>query len=208
MSQILAAGGRIVLAPGPVLGPYFPNGCYCAREDWVRRNPGLVKRFRAAINQSLVYANDHPDEIRALLPPAIRNIRLPTWSPLIDRVQLLTLARLAKKYGIIQTLPNFTKLVPSFVEGGRTLQATVGQRAFLTLRLDGKPVTRLRAGRYTVAVIDRSTRDNFHLAGAGVNRTTSVARRQNATWVLTLRRGVYRYSSDGSTKRKGSFRVV
>ena len=126
MSQILAAGGRIVMAPGPVLGKYFPNGCYCAREDWIRKNPGLVKRFRTAINQSLVYSNSHPDEIRALLPAAIRDIRLPTWSPLIDRVQLVELARLAKKYGAITTLPNMTKFAPSFVEGGRTLQATVG----------------------------------------------------------------------------------
>ncbi len=90
MSQILAAGGHIVLAPGPVLGKYWPNGCYCAREDWVRKNPGLVQRFRTAMNQSLVYANSHPDEIRALLPAAIRSIRLPTWSPLVDRVQLLS----------------------------------------------------------------------------------------------------------------------
>ena len=170
MSQILAAGGRVVLAPGPELGKYFPNGCYCAREDWVRKNPGLVTRFRAAINQSLVYANSHPDEIRALLPAAIRSIRLPTWSPLVDRVQLLTLARLAKKYGAITTLPNMTKFVPSFVEGGRTLQATVGQGSFLTLRLDGRIVTRLRAGKYTVAVADRSTKDNFHLTGGSSTR--------------------------------------
>ena len=162
MSQILAAGGRIVLAPGPELGKYFPNGCYCAREDWVRKNPGLVTRFRAAINQSLVYANSHPDEIRALLPAAIRNIRLPTWSPLVDRVQLLTLAQLAKKYGAITTLPNMTKFVPSFVEGGRTLQATVGQGSFLTLRLDGKVVTRLEAG---------STRSRSPI---GPRRTTSI----------------------------------
>lgn len=207
MSQVLAAGGRIVMAPGPVLGRYFPNGCYCAREDWVRRNPGVVRRFRTAMNQSLTYANSHPDEIRALLPPAIRNIRLPTWSPLVDRVQLLNLARLAKKYGAIETLPNMTKFVPSFVEGGRTLQATVGQAAFVTLRLDGRVVTRLRAGKYTVAVSDKSTRDNFRLAGAGVNRATSVARRENATWILTLRKGVYRYSSDGASKRKGTIRV-
>ena len=208
MSQILAAGGRIVLAPGPELGKYFPNGCYCAREDWVRKNPGLVTRFRAAINQSLVYANSHPDEIRALLPAAIRNIRLPTWSPLVDRVQLLTLAQLAKKYGAITTLPNMTKFVPSFVEGGRTLQATVGQGSFLTLRLDGKVVTRLKAGKYTVAVADRSATDNFHLTGAGVNKSTGVRQRQNATWILNLRKGLYRYLSDGSTKRKGSFRVA
>jgi NitT/TauT family transport system substrate-binding protein len=208
MSQILAAGGRIVLAPGPVLGKYFPNGCYCAREDWIRKNPGLVKRFRAAINQSLAYSNSHPDEIRALLPAAIRNIRLPTWSPLIDRVQLLTLARLAKKYGIISTLPNMAKFVPSFVEGGRTLQATVGQGSFLTLRLDGKTVTKVRAGKYTVAVADKSTKDNFHLTGGGVNRSTSVAKKENATWIVSLRKGVYRYSSDGDSKKKGSFRVV
>ena len=208
MSQILAAGGRIVMAPGPVLGKYWPNGCYCAREDWIKKNPGLMTKFRKAINQSLVYSNGHPDEIRALLPAAIRNIRLPTWSPLIDRVQLRELAQLAKKYGIIQTIPNFTRFVPYFVEGGRTLQATVGQRTFLTLRLDGKVVTRLRAGRYTIAVADKSSKDNFHLTGAGVNRSTNVTKRENATWILTLRKGVYRYSSDGSSKRKGTFRVV
>ena len=208
MSQIVAAGGHIVLAPGPVLGKYWPNGCYCAREDWVRKNPGLVQRFRTAMNQSLVYANSHPDEIRALLPAAIRSIRLPTWSPLVDRVQLLELARLAKKYSVITTLPNMTKFVPSFVEGGRTLQATVGQGSFLTLRLDGRIVTRLRAGKYTVAVVDRSTKDNFHLVGGSVNRATSVAKSETATWILTLAKGVYRYSSDGSSKTKAAFKVA
>ncbi len=208
MSQVLAAGGRIVMAPGPVLGKYWPNGCYCAREDWIRKNPGVVKRFRTAINQSLVYSNSHPDEIRALLPAAIRGIRLPTWSPLIDRVQLVELARLAKKYGAITTLPNMTKFAPSFVEGGRTLQGTVGPGSFITLRLDGKVVTRLRAGNYTIAVADKSTKDNFHLSGGGVNRSTSVAKQENATWILNLKKGVYQYSSDGSSKRKGTFRVT
>jgi NitT/TauT family transport system substrate-binding protein len=208
MSQILAAGGHIVLAPGPDLGKYWPNGCYCAREDWVRKNPGLVQRFRAAINQSLVYANSHPDEIRALLPAATRNIRLPTWSPLIDRAQLLTLAQLAKKYGAITTLPNMTKFVPSFVEGGKTLQGTVGQGSFLTLRLDGEIVTKLRAGKYTVAVVDKSTTDNFHLAGSGANRSTSVAKQENATWIVSLKKGAYTYSSDGRAKKKRIVRVT
>ncbi len=208
MSQILAAGGRIVMAPGPVLGRYWPNGCYCAREDWIRKNPGLAKRFRTAINQSLVYSNSHPDEIRALLPAAIRDIRLPTWSPLIDRVQLLELAVLAKKYGAISTLPNMTKFAPSFVEGGRTLQGTVGPGSFITLRLDGKVVTKLRAGNYTVAIADKSAKDNFHLSGVGLNRSTSVAKKENATWILALKKGVYQYSSDGSSKKKGTFRVT
>ena len=208
MSAVLARGGRIVMAPGPVLGQYFPNGCYCAREDWVRKNPGVLRRFRAAMAESLVYANSHPDEIRALLPAATRNIRLPTWSPLIDRVQLLELALYMKKYDVISTLPNFTKLVPSFVEGGRTLQATVGESGFITLRLDGKLVSKLRAGNYTVAVSDKASKDNFHLQGGGVDKSTSVPKKQTATWILELNKGAYRYSSDGSSKKQGTFRVV
>ena len=86
-----------------------------------------------------------------------------------------------RKYDVISTLPNVTKLVPSFVEGGRTLQATVGESGFLTLRLDGIVVTRLRAGKYMIAVADKSTKDNFHLSGGGGGRVTSVAKRENAT---------------------------
>ena len=207
MSQVLARGGRIVLAPGPVITPFLPNGCYCARSDWMAKNPDLVKKFRAAINQSLTYANSHPDEVRALLPAAIRNIRLPNWSPLLDRSKLLLLARLAKKYDIIKTLPNMTVFAPRFVEEGTFLNATVGQSGFLTLRLDGKVVTRLPAGKVTIAVADKSSKDNFHLKGAGVDRSTSVPKKQQATWTITLKKGVYRFASDGSSKKKGSFRV-
>jgi NitT/TauT family transport system substrate-binding protein len=208
MSQILSDGGRIVLAPGPVLGKYFPIGCYAARADWIESNTALMRKFRAALNRSLTYAQSHPDEIRALLPAATRNIRLATWSPLIDRPQILALARYTKEYGVISTLPNFTKFVPSFIEGGRTLQATVGTGSFVSLRLDGKKVETLKAGKYNVVVTDKSTKDNFHLKGAGVDRSTSVKRKQTVTWTLTLKKGVYQFSSDGSAKRKGSFRVT
>jgi hypothetical protein len=40
------------------------------------------------------------------------------WSPLIDRKQLLVLAKYAKEFGVISTLPNFTQLVPSTVKTG------------------------------------------------------------------------------------------
>jgi NitT/TauT family transport system substrate-binding protein len=207
-SQILGDGGRIVMAPGPVLGKYFPIGCYAARADWVQKNTPLMRKFRTAMNRALAYAQSHPDEIRALLPAAIRNIRLATWSPLIDRAQLLALARYTKEYGVIQTLPNFTQFVPSFVEGGKTLQATVGQSSFISLRLDGKKIDTLKAGKYNFAVTDKSTKDNFHLRGTGVDKSTSVARKQNVTWTLTLKKGTYQFRSDGSSKRKGSFKVT
>ena len=113
LSQVLIDGGRTVMAPGPVLGRFWPIGGYAARDDWAARNPGLAAKFRAAINKSLAYSQANPNEIRDLLPAASRNVRLPIWSPLIDRDKLIQLARFTKEYGVISTLPNMTKLVPS-----------------------------------------------------------------------------------------------
>jgi NitT/TauT family transport system substrate-binding protein len=112
-------GARVVMAPGPTLGKYFPNGGYVALRDWTTHNPGLAKRFRTAINQSLLYAQNHPNEIRAMLPAGTANVHLPIWSPFIDRKQLLTLAKYAKEFGVIGTLPNFTQLVPGTVKSGK-----------------------------------------------------------------------------------------
>src|SRR5215212_4499493 len=81
-------GDRIVMAPGPVLGKFWPIGGYGALDDWVTQNPQLAKSFREAINESLAYAQAHPDEIRALLHPGTQNVRLPIWSPVVDRDKL------------------------------------------------------------------------------------------------------------------------
>lgn len=208
MSQALNQdGARIVMAPGPDLGKFFPIGVYVARDDWLTRNPGLARRFRTALNQSLTYAQTHPDEVRELLPAAIRNIRLPIWSPLADRAQLLQLARYSRQYDVIQTLPNMARLIPSGIPGGKTLQGAVGNR-FILLRQDGRAVTRLAAGRYTFVVNDTSRTQNFRLRGPGVNRSTSVRGTGRATWTLTLRRGTYTFSSSARASLKKTFRVA
>jgi NitT/TauT family transport system substrate-binding protein len=208
MSQALGDGARIVMAPGPVLGKFWPIGTYVALQDWTKRNPGLAKGFRTALNQSLEYAQGHPEEIRALLPAALQNIRLPIWSPLIDRDQLLTLAKYTKEFGVISTLPNFTQLVPNTIVSGHTLQGTVGPGFTISLLQDGKPVKSLTAGSYTFVVGDRSSAHNFHLTGPGVNKKTSVAKTGRSTWTLTLKKGTYRFQCDPHrTQLKGSFTV-
>ena len=57
------------------------------------------------MNQSLTYSQTHSAEVRALLPAANQNARLPIWTTLVDRQQLLDLARYAKKYGVITACP-------------------------------------------------------------------------------------------------------
>lgn len=54
----------------------------------------------------------------------------------------------------------------------------------------------LRAGRYRLAVSDRSTKRNFRLRGPGVSRATGVPFRGTTMWAVRLARGTYRFGSD------------
>ena len=207
VTQGLGDGDRIVMAPGPVLGRYWPIGCYAALESWVTKNPALATGFRAAINESLAYAQAHPSEIRALLPASQQNIRLPIWSPVVDRDKLVQLAKYTKEFGVTTSLPNFTKLVPSSVLSGKVLQGTIGN-VFITLRLDGKLVTRLPHGKYTIVVTDNSKTTGFRLAGPGVKKQTSVKGVGRSTWTLTLRKGTYVFRSSARPGLKKSFKVT
>ena len=207
LSQVLSDGGRIVMAPGPVLGRFFPIGGYASRDEWAARNPGLAARFRAAINKSLTYSQAHPEEVRDLLPAASRNVRLPIWSAVVDRAQVTQLARYAKEYGVISTLPNLAVLLPTTITSGKTLQGAVGER-FILLRLDGKAVTKLPAGKYTFVVNDSSKTQNFVLAGPGVSKSTSRAGTGRANWTLTLKKGTYTFRSSARPALKKTFRVT
>jgi NitT/TauT family transport system substrate-binding protein len=202
-------GARIVMAPGPVLGNFFPNGGYAALNEWVKSNPGLARNFKAAIDESLVYAQAHPDEIRALPPVIPQNSRLAVWSPVIDRVKLLELAKYAKEFGVINSLPNFTQLFPSAVRSGLatgTLEGSVGPGVRITVRQPGGVAKRVDPGKYLIIINDKSKSLNFHLKGPGVNKQTSVKKTGTVRWNVTLRAGTYTYKSD-TGKVRGSFAV-
>jgi NitT/TauT family transport system substrate-binding protein len=207
MSQALNQdGARIVMAPGPVVAPFLPNGVYVARTAWTKENPALARSFRLAMNESLIYAQGHPDEIRALLPAATRDIRLPVWSPILDRGKLLQLARYAKEFGVISRLPDMTQLVPGTISTGVILQGDVGATT-ISLKLDRKAVKTLSAGADTFSIADRSAKQNFHLVGPQVNKKTDAKKAGKITWTINLRKGKYRYFSDTNPKLKGSFTV-
>jgi NitT/TauT family transport system substrate-binding protein len=197
---------RTVMAPGPVLSRYWPIGGYAARQAWRTSNPALAQRFRTAINRALSFAQGNPAEIRAMLPSGTQNVRLPIWSPLVDRSKLQKLADYTRKYGVITRMPNMRQLVPNSIASGLVLQGTVqGQR--LLLRLDGSVVKRVNPGPYTFVVTDSSRKHNFTLKGPGVNRRTAVKGTGRSTWTLNLRKGAYRYWSSARPGVKKSFRV-
>jgi hypothetical protein len=77
----------------------------------------------------------------------------------------------------------------------------------ISLSKAGNSVRALGAGLYTVVVNDRSSDDNFHLVGPGVDRSTGVKSMGSVTWRVRLRIGRYRYRSDARSALSGTFRV-
>jgi hypothetical protein len=87
-----------------------------------------------------------------------------------------------------------------------SLAASVGPGARISVGKAGARLRTLPAGPVVIRVSDRSSKDNFHLVGPGVNRATSKPGKATVTWKLLLRRGLYTYRSDATPTLRGSFR--
>src|SRR3954471_22910092 len=89
------------------------------------------------------------------------------------------------------------------------LQGSVGPDFVITLKdADGKAVTSLPEGDYTIVVKDQSEFHDFHLVGPGVNESTDVESTGTVTWNVHLQNGTYTFQCDPhSSQMKGTFRV-
>jgi plastocyanin len=75
------------------------------------------------------------------------------------------------------------------------LIGTVGPGYTITLTQGGKKVTKLKAGRYTFVINDRSTFHSYGLDGPkGFEKDfTSVSYKGTKTFTLALKKGAYKY---------------
>jgi plastocyanin len=92
----------------------------------------------------------------------------------------------------------------------KTVNGTVGPGFTIGLTMQGKSVTKLKAGTpYRFVISDRAEIHNFHLSGPGLNRVlTSVEFTGTKSFVLTLKKGTYRFVCDPHASfMHGSFRV-
>jgi NitT/TauT family transport system substrate-binding protein len=118
-TAIKAAGGaRAVLKPYTLIAEHFPVASYFVSRQYAQANSSTVDRFRTAMNQSLDYAQAHPDEVRKILPSYIKlteeiagKVVLPEWSTSLGTDLLNKTADLAATYGYLSTKPDMTQLV-------------------------------------------------------------------------------------------------
>jgi ABC-type nitrate/sulfonate/bicarbonate transport system substrate-binding protein len=85
----------------------------------IASRPDLVRRFTAAMTESLAYADAHPDEVRAVLAsytkidaPTAKALTLPKWPAEINHASVETLAQLGAQDGIFTGTPDLAKLLP------------------------------------------------------------------------------------------------
>jgi NitT/TauT family transport system substrate-binding protein len=108
-----------------VIGSYAdvdPNLCvalYFTSKELIASNPDLVKRFTEAMNESLAYADSHPDEVRAILgtytqiTEQVRQaLTLPKWPATINRDAITKLGDLSVTYGLLPKKPDVGALLP------------------------------------------------------------------------------------------------
>jgi plastocyanin len=90
------------------------------------------------------------------------------------------------------------------------LVGTVGPGFTITMKRFNKVLRTMKAGRYTIAVSDKSSIHNFHLKGPGLNKEiTTVGFVGSKTVIVTLKKGRYTFVCDPHfTSMKGSFTVT
>lgn len=101
------------VAPKMMIAVYFTS------EKYAKENPDIVKRFKAAITESLAYADAHSDEVRKMIPTFTRitpeiaaRINLPKWPTEMNRQSSQVLADLALKDGLVTKKPDIAALLP------------------------------------------------------------------------------------------------
>jgi NitT/TauT family transport system substrate-binding protein len=120
LSAVTAAGGRVVAWNYVDAAPNLTVAAYFASTKLIGEKPDLVKRFTEAMNESLAYADAHPDQVRGILssytkidPKVGEALTLPKWPAEINRPSVETLSKLGAQDGIFGTsTPDLDKLLP------------------------------------------------------------------------------------------------
>ena len=108
LSVALAQGDRLLSNPYLDLDGQLSSGVYFADEDWVAANGALAQRVTKALNESVAYAQSHPDQVRQTLPAYLKissdlaeRIVLPQYSSDVTLSSLQVLAHAAEHDGLI-----------------------------------------------------------------------------------------------------------
>ena len=118
-SVALKAGAREIAAPYADTASDLLIAAYFTSQETLTKSAPLVKSFTEAMNESLTYAQEHPDEAHAVLgtytkidPALIPGLTLPEWGTQIDAGRMQRLADLALEDGLVTKAVPVAELLP------------------------------------------------------------------------------------------------
>lgn len=119
LATVKAQGGTVIASPYVDVAPKLTVAMYFTSTSYAQQHPDVVKKFQAALAESLAYADSHPDDVRTVLGsytkiPAdtLKQITLPSWPADVNQASLQTLGQLALGYGLLTKAPDLTTLLP------------------------------------------------------------------------------------------------
>lgn len=109
---------RPIDAPLVTMQPNILNGVYAASESYVQQNPEVVDSFARAMNRSVTYTQEHPQEARETIAgftdipqDVVQEMRIPKWSTEPDPKSVRRTADLMVRFDFIEEKPNLEKVV-------------------------------------------------------------------------------------------------
>jgi NitT/TauT family transport system substrate-binding protein len=112
------AGHKVLFHPFEQAAPNFTVATYFTTKEFMSKEKDTVDRFRRAINKSLQYAQQHPDEVRRVvttyteIPEALaQKMVLPRWDVDLHEDTIELTSRLALKYGFVEEEPDLDELI-------------------------------------------------------------------------------------------------
>ncbi len=113
-----AQGHRVIASPLVDTKPGLMVSTYFTTEQYAQQNQDVVARFKAAIDRSLRYAQQHPQQVRRIIPSYLEvppevaaDMVLPGWDPRIDKETFDVLVELGIRDGLLEQQPELDELL-------------------------------------------------------------------------------------------------
>ncbi|MEU4682453.1 ABC transporter substrate-binding protein [Streptomyces xinghaiensis] len=117
LSIAKAQGARVIASNFVDTAPDLTVATYFTSDKIAKEDPELVKKFTEAMNESLRYADEHPDEVRDILATytkidakLAKSLTLPRWPTEANRDSIEKLAELGKNDGVFTKAPDLDAL--------------------------------------------------------------------------------------------------
>jgi NitT/TauT family transport system substrate-binding protein len=112
------AGQRMIIYDRVATEPKMTVATYFTSDSYLESNPDVVASFVKAMDKSLEYATEHPDEARQAIanytqipPDVLADVVLPLWQEDLNVDSIENTAQLMVDQGIADSMPDVDKLI-------------------------------------------------------------------------------------------------